>query len=213
VSNIVPGGSMQVNGSNFPPDSTVDITVDGSPVAVHSTNVFASIDGIMLRGRQTRPADHIVAVKSNGTFETTVPVPSSWTPGSHHTIQATTQNAQVSTQASVDVETQSPRQTSVVASDATPTDVPTISPTATPTDVPTVPPTATPASVIRTLKSQVQTQSQMVNATGPGTTQETQATGTLTFRNPYSGSSRGIDMTYDAGTVFDDDTGNSPNVQ
>jgi hypothetical protein len=59
----------------------------------------------------------------------------------------------------------------------------------------------------------VQTQSQTVDATGSGTTQGAQATGTLTFRNPYSGSPRGIDITYDAGTVFDDDTGNSPNVQ
>jgi hypothetical protein len=77
VSNIVPSGLMRVKGTNFPPDTTVDITVDGSPVAVHSTNIFTSIGGIMLWGRQTRPVDHIVAVASNGTFETMVPVPSS----------------------------------------------------------------------------------------------------------------------------------------
>jgi len=35
----------------------------------------------------------------------------------------------------------------------------------------------------------------------------------LRARNPYSGTPRGVDIILDAGTVFDDDTGTSPNVQ
>jgi hypothetical protein len=35
----------------------------------------------------------------------------------------------------------------------------------------------------------------------------------LRVRNPYSGTPKGVDMTYNAGTIFDDDPGNSPNVQ
>lgn len=55
--------------------------------------------------------------------------------------------------------------------------------------------------------------SKTVNATGQGTTQGTHAKGMLRVRNPYSGTPRGVDMTYAAGTIFDDDPGNSPNVQ
>jgi len=70
----------------------------------------------------------------------------------------------------------------------------------------------TPQPVQRTLTSQ-QTQSQTVKATGQGTTPGAYAKGMLRARNPYSGTPRGVDMTYNAGTVFNDDTGTSPNVQ
>src|SRR6266702_1357955 len=70
----------------------------------------------------------------------------------------------------------------------------------------------TPQPVQRTLTSQ-QTQSQTVKATGQGTTQGTYATGMLRASNPYPGTLRGVNITYAAGTVFDDDTGTSPNVQ
>src|SRR6266516_2699662 len=69
-----------------------------------------------------------------------------------------------------------------------------------------------PQPVQRTLTSQ-QTQSQTVKATGQGKTEGTYATGKLRARNPYPGTKRGVDITYAAGTVFDDDTGTSPNVQ
>jgi len=69
-----------------------------------------------------------------------------------------------------------------------------------------------PQPVQRTLTSQ-QTQSQTVKATGQGTTQGTYATGMLRASNPYPGTLRGVNITYAAGTVFDDDTGTSPNVQ
>jgi len=82
-----------------------------------------------------------------------------------------------------------------------------------PTTVPLTPiPTPTPSPIQRTLTSQ-QTQSQTVNATGQGTAPGTQAKGVLTLRNPYNGTPIGVDMTLNAGTVFDDDAGNSPNVQ
>src|SRR6266516_5578870 len=43
--NVVPGGSMQIHGSNFPMSSKVEITVDDSPVASRSTIVSAYVGG------------------------------------------------------------------------------------------------------------------------------------------------------------------------
>ena len=143
--NIVHGGSIQVHGSNFPPRSTVGIYVDGAPSASRSINVAASIGDLFMPERQTHPSDHIVTVGSDGTFDTTIPVPSSWVPGSHHTIQAITQNVQASTQASIDVETQSSGQPSAVPSSAVPTAPPTTSPIPMPI-VSGITPTTGPAS-------------------------------------------------------------------
>ncbi|SRR5260221_401409 len=66
-----------------------------------------------------------------------------------------------------------------------------------------------PSPTQRTLTSQ-QTQSQTVNATGQRTTSGTQAKGMLRFREPYVNTGP---FTFNAGTVFNDDPGNSPNIQ
>lgn len=137
---VVPGRSIQVHGSNFPPDSIVKITVDGAPAASLTMSGSAYIENLFTKERQTHPLDHTVIVSSNGTFDTTILVPSSWIPGSHHTIQATTQNAQASMQASIDVETQSSGQPSTVPSSA----VPTTAPDVPPVTVPDVPPVTMP---------------------------------------------------------------------
>lgn len=70
-------------------------------------------------------------------------------------------------------------------------------------------PTNTPTPTQRTLTSQ-QTQSKTVNATGQRTTPGTHATGVLTFSEPYINTGP---FTFNAGTVFNDDAGNRPNVQ
>src|SRR5690348_1893515 len=65
----------------------------------------------------------------------------------------------------------------------------------------------------RILSTTTAANTRTVTATGQGTTPGTQAQGILSFRNPYSGTPRGVPVTYNAGTVFNDDPGNSPNVQ
>ncbi len=141
---VVPGGSIQVHGSNFPPDSTVGMTVDGAPSTSRNMGVSASIENIFVQKMQVHLSVYTTTVRSDGTFDTVIPVPLSWAPGSHHIIRATAQNGQKSVQASVDVETQSPKQTPFVPPGITPTPMPTVPPGITPTPMPTVPPGTTP---------------------------------------------------------------------
>src|SRR5205807_10546862 len=77
------------------------------------------------------------------------------------------------------------------------------------TSSPTPTPTPPPSLVQTTLTSQ-QTQSQTVNATGQGTTPGTHATGMLMFHEPYVNTGP---FTFNAGTVFNDDPNQTPNVQ
>jgi len=130
---------MQIHGSNFPANNTVEITVDDNHIAFRSTIVSASVGRPGLWERQIRPSDHTVTVKSDGTFDTTIAVPLTWSPGSHHTIRAATQNVQASTQASIDVVVIQPlAPTATVSPTGTPT------PPATPTPTPSATPTPTP---------------------------------------------------------------------
>jgi IPT/TIG domain len=120
--NIVHGGSIHIRGNNFPPYSTVGVTVDGgAPSAFRSISVPVSVQHIFVHEEPLHPLDYTVVVRSDGTFDTTIPVPASWVPGSRHTIQATTQNTQASTQASIDVVTQPPGQPSNAPQPVSPT--------------------------------------------------------------------------------------------
>ena len=144
---VVPGGSIQIHGSNFPPDRTVEMTVDGAPSTSRNIVVSSSIRNIFIHKMQIHLSEYTATVGSDGTFDMVIAVPLSWAPGSHHIIRATAQNGQTSVQASVDVEIQSPMQTSVVTPGITATPVPTVPPSNTPTPVPTVPPSNTPTPV------------------------------------------------------------------
>lgn len=120
--NIVHGGSIHIRGNNFPPYSTVGVTVDGgAPSAFRSISVPVSVQHIFVHEEPLHPLDYTVVVRSDGTFDTTIPVPASWVPGSRHTIQATTQDTQASTQASIDVVTQPPGQPSNAPQPVSPT--------------------------------------------------------------------------------------------
>lgn len=141
---IVPGQSVQVHGSNFPPSSTVGITVDGTPLTSRSIGTLASTGDILVQEMPIHLSDNTVTVGSDGTFDIMLPVPSDWEPGSHHIIGATTQNAPTPTQVSIDVETQPSEQTAVVTTTTTPTTEPTVPPIPTPTPSPTRIPTRTP---------------------------------------------------------------------
>jgi hypothetical protein len=71
-------------------------------------------------------------------------------------------------------------------------------------------PTPTMPSLVQTTLTSQQTQSQTVRVTGQGTTPGTQATGMLTFSEPYINTGP---FTFNAGTVFNDDFNRTPNVQ
>ena len=147
---VVPGEPLQVHGSNFPPNSTVRIMVDGAPAftsyplhkvkVVRGARVYASIWNIVAQARLELPSDNTVTVRNDGTFDATIPIPSSWVPGSHHTIQAITQDVQASTQASIDVVPQVSNPTATVP----PTTAPTTPPT---TGVTTTSPTTSPCNL------------------------------------------------------------------
>ena len=62
----------------------------------------------------------------------------------------------------------------------------------------------------RMLSTTTAANTQTVSATGQGTTPGTHAQGTLWFREPYINTGP---FTFNAGTVFNDDPGSSPNVQ
>ncbi len=147
--NVVPGGSMNIHGSNFPPGSTVEVTVDSAPSAFHNAPAPSSLQNIFIQTDQMYPSAHMATVRGDGTFDTTVPVPSDWKEKSHHTIRATTQNVQTSTQVSLDVVTSSPsapvsEQTVTPASQSTVTPTPTSLPQPTPTSLPQPTPTSLP---------------------------------------------------------------------
>jgi hypothetical protein len=211
---VVPGGTVVVHGTNFPPGSRINLTLDGISIALAPTShhsIQQSLYDVSISAVQVnslRPTAQFLSsadsstVRSDGTFDAQVSIPTSWQPSSQHVIQAQTlaQDGTATAQARVAVIMQ---QAGTAQGNI---------PTPTPTDTPMPQPTPTDTPVQRILTSQ-QTQSQTVNATGQGTTPGTQAKGMLRVRNPYSGSPKGVDMTYNAGTVFDDDPGNSPNVQ
>jgi IPT/TIG domain len=140
VDHAVPGGTMHVHGSNFPPGSSVKITVDENSAASY-TLILLSIGGSTLQKKLLRLTDTIVTVQNDGTFDATIPVPTTWTPGSHHIIRATAQNVQTSAQASSDVEIESPGQTATVPSTVTPTATPT------PTPIPALPSQSPPPTI------------------------------------------------------------------
>lgn len=64
IGTVVPGGSVTVHGTNFPHGSRINLTLDGTSIAGSIT------------------------VRSDGTFDAQVSIPTSWQPNSQHVIQA-----------------------------------------------------------------------------------------------------------------------------
>lgn len=69
VGTVAPGGSLIVHGTEFPPGSRINLTLDGTSIPLVPT-----------AGGNT--------VKSNGTFDVRISIPGSWQPGSQHVIGA-----------------------------------------------------------------------------------------------------------------------------
>ena len=103
--NIVPGGSVSIQGRNFSPGGTVTFTIDGhsATVASHSSTAHhlppthdlasLSLSGLAPQMAQTLSAGTSVPVKSDGTFEATIQVDPHWSVGSSHLLAATEQSS------------------------------------------------------------------------------------------------------------------------
>lgn len=69
IGSVVPGGSVIVHGTNFPAGSRINLTLDGTSIAL-------------------APSAGSSTVGSNGTFDVQVNIPGSWQSNSQHIIQA-----------------------------------------------------------------------------------------------------------------------------
>lgn len=143
-SHVAPGSSLILHGSHFLPNGSVTLTLDSGTLlsATRPTTPARQTDGYPQNAASaglafqvlTSYAQNAISVRGDGTFDATIQVNPTWTPG-QHTIHATEavshRNASLSftiTQAS---------------STATPTPTPTEAPTPTPKPTPSPTPTAT----------------------------------------------------------------------
>jgi hypothetical protein len=69
IGTVVPGGSVIVHGTEFPPGSHINLALDGITIALDPTS-----------GDTT--------VRSDGTFDVQISIPGSWQPNSQHIIEA-----------------------------------------------------------------------------------------------------------------------------
>lgn len=156
-----PGDTVNVHGSNFIPGGSVTITVNGSVVfmtqhagvtlalpgsqGLHGLHAALLASSLMPLTDPVKALDTTI-VKSDGSFDATVTLPTSLQPGAKYTIQASELSGSKNITASVDVTSQaSPTPTDTPTSTPTNTPTPTATPTNTATATPTViPPTATP---------------------------------------------------------------------
>ena len=140
---VAPGNNLSLHGHNFLPDSSVTLTLDnGTSFSVTSGQIPARLSerrvpaqvsaGLALYAALASTTNMAISTHGDGTFNTTILVLSSWTPG-HHTIHASEAISHRSASLSFTI--------ALANATATPTSVPTA--TAQPTTAPTATATAT----------------------------------------------------------------------
>ncbi len=150
--NVTPGSAMTLHGSNFLPNSSVTLTLDGgiplyvlrqpaAPRAALGNAQHAASTGLALHPFLSPTATNVVPVQGDGTFSVTFQVNPSWLIGPH-TVHATESVSHRSASLSFTIVQSGTSATPT----PTPTDTPTPTPTATPTPTPTptTPPTPAP---------------------------------------------------------------------
>jgi len=150
--NVTPGSAMTLHGSNFLPNSSVTLTLDGgtplyvlrqpaAPRAALGNAQHAANTGLALHPSLSPAATNVVPVQGDGTFSVTFQVNPSWLIGPH-TVHATESVSHRSASLSFTIVQSGTSATPT----PTPTDTPTPTPTATPTPTPTptTPPTPAP---------------------------------------------------------------------
>lgn len=101
---MVPGGTIKLHGTGFPPGGQVVMKLDGKaltgdtagPTALTSTTHTAPVFGpVPLAGTPAYiAAAQDVIVKTDGSFDTQITLPKDWQPGTQHHIQASVQGTQ-----------------------------------------------------------------------------------------------------------------------
>lgn len=116
---VYPGGVIVLRGSRFLPGGTVTFVVDGAPLgSLEQAPLALAMDTLYNSSQVASPtpsasqgANVSTVVKSDGTFEKSLVIPTSWTPGSRRTMQAVEQKNLVSAHATISlVVQQQPKQ-------------------------------------------------------------------------------------------------------
>ena len=110
IGNVVPGGSVDVHGTNFPAGSRINLTLDSvsiglAPTSRHSIShslYDISLSAVQMSPLQQteQPSASTVTVRDDGTFDAQISIPQGWQPHSQHIIhaQAIGQDGSVQTQ-------------------------------------------------------------------------------------------------------------------
>jgi len=100
IGTVAPGASVIVHGTNFPPGSRINLTLDGVSIAFAPTahrSISHGLDDLSLatvqmsfpgQTEQLSSSGGSIMVRSDGTFDAQVSIPKSWQPNSQHTIEA-----------------------------------------------------------------------------------------------------------------------------
>jgi ribosomal protein L40E len=195
-STVTPGSSMTLHGSNFLPNSSVTLTLDGglplyvlrqpaAPQAAVGNAPHAANIGLALHPPLAPTATNVVPVEGDGTFSITFQVNPSWLIGPH-TVHATESLSHRSASLSFTIVQSgtSATPTPTPAPTDTPTSTPTATPTPTPSPTPTMPPTPAPTlSCVNPGKLTLGPVSEFSSQTGGGSvTLCTSGSGTLTWQ-------------------------------
>jgi hypothetical protein len=156
---IAPGGTLQVHGQHFLPNSSIALTLDGGIPVQFTTGasaLAAKTRAVSVTGWQqdlvsltlTPLAGPALHANGSGTFDITLIADPLWAPGPH-TLHASESPAGRSATMTFTISsslTPTPTDTPALTPTDTPTPTPTDTPTPTPTDTPTPTPTAPPTS-------------------------------------------------------------------
>src|SRR5260370_10510763 len=100
IGNVVPGGSVDIHGTNFPAGSRINLTLDGVSVGLTPNSRHSmpqSLYDISLSTVQVSPLQRTekpsspasnITVRDDGTFDAQLSIPKGWQPNSQHIIQA-----------------------------------------------------------------------------------------------------------------------------
>ncbi len=100
IGNVVPGGSVDIHGTNFPAGSRINLTLDGvsiglapnsrhsMPQSLYDISLSAvQVSPLQRTEKPSSPASNIT-VRDDGTFDAQISIPKGWQPNSQHIIQA-----------------------------------------------------------------------------------------------------------------------------
>ncbi len=100
IGTVTPGASVIVHGTNFPPGSRINLTLDGVSIALISTSHRSTVQSLLDSSLSVAHANPLqqteqlsaptsdITVRNDGTFDAQVSIPTSWRPNSQHVIQA-----------------------------------------------------------------------------------------------------------------------------